>query len=192
MNKQISILGHKFSLTWNDLCIAVILIVLGTVLIVYPNAINEYILVGIGALSMIYGVLQVIRYFRATGAERMKNNSFVSGLFCLITGLEVILTHEKLSALLVYIFGIAMIVFAAYYVQGLMNIRYMKSDKWKFCLFAGIISSGCGIVMLSAPNLSTTIIGVMLTAQGILFFICRILYLRICGEWIKQIDLSEL
>lgn len=192
MNKQISILGHKFSLTWNDFCIAVILIVLGTVLIAYPNAINEYILVGIGGLSMIYGALQVIRYFQAAGAERMKNNSFVSGLFCLITGLEVILTREKLSALLIYIFGIVMTVFAAYYVQGLMNIRYMKSERWKFCLFAGVISLGCGILMLFVPSLPTTIIGVMLTAQGVLFFICRIRYLRICEEWIKQIDLSEL
>ena len=192
MNRQISIFGHKFSLTWNDLCIAVILIGLGTVLIVYPNVINEYILVGIGTLSIIYGALQVIQYFRATGAERMKNGSFVSGLFCIITGLEVILTREQLSALLIYVFGIVLIVIAAYYVQGLMNIRYMKSDKWKLCLFAVIASSVCGIVMLIAPNLQATIVGAMLTVQGTLFLIFRIQYLRICREWIKPIDLSGL
>lgn len=192
MNRQISIFGHKFSLTWNDLCIAVILVALGTVLIVYPNAINEYILIGIGALSMIYGALQVIQYFRAAGAERMKNDSFVSGLFCLITGLEVILTREKISALLFYLFGIMLIVLAAYYVQGMMNIRYMKSDKWKLCLFAVIVSLSCGIVMLTAPNLQTTVVGAMLTAHGILFLIFRIQYLRICREWSKSSDLSEL
>lgn len=192
MNKQISILGHKFPLTWNDLCISVLLIALGTVLIVYSNASNEYILIGIGILLMIYGALQVIRYFRATGAERMKNNSFVLGLFCLITGLEVILMREKLNILLVYIFGIVLIVISAYYTQGVMNIRYMKSDKWKFCLLAGIVSLGCGIVMLTVSNLSTIIIGIMLAAQGILFFISRILCLRLCRELFKQIDLSEL
>lgn len=198
MNKRISIFGHMLSLTWGDLCVVFVMIAFGLLLIVWPDAIREYILVGIGALLMLSGAVQLIRYFRATGAERMTQNGFVLGLFEIVAGLEVILARKTLSELLIFIFAIALIVVAAYYVQGLMNIRHMKSDKWKFALAAGIVSLCCGISLLAFPNMfamtdrpnaTMVVVGIMLAAQGILFLIFRIQYHRIFKKWIEQAEI---
>ena len=195
MNKRISIFGHMLSLTWGDLCVVLVMIAFGLILIVWPGAVREYILVGIGALLMLSGLVQLIRYFRATGAERMTHNGFVFGLFELVTGLEVILARKTLSALLIFIFAIALIVVAAYYVQGLMNIRHMKSDKWKFALIACIVSLFCGIALLAFPNMlamidnpnvTMVVVGIMLAVQGVMFAVFRIQYNRIFKKWIER------
>ena len=186
MDKRLSILGHEFALTWYDLFVSFVLILFGAVLIIWPDTIREYLLIGIGALFMISGLIQLIRYFRATGAERMSHNGFVVGLFQLVAGLEIILSREALSSLLILIFGIALIVVAAYYVQGLMNLRYMNSKRWVFCLVAAIISLVCGVAVLFVAKMRMEAVGIMLTLQGVLFVIFRVLYHRVCEKGTAQ------
>lgn len=179
MDKKPKIFGHTLALTWGDICFTLALIAFGVVLIVWPNAVKEYLLVAIGTLTMLSGLGRIIRYFRATGAERMMNNDFVSGLFWFVLGLVVILGRETLSALLTYMFGLVLVVAAAFYVQGVLDMRYMKSDKWVLHLVAMVISLAFGIVIFAVPNLPMIVIGIALVVEGILYAVARGFFNRV-------------
>ena len=179
MEKRISIFKHTFPCTWMDLVFTLAVIAFGVVLMIWPQVADTYLLIAIGILLILSGAWQMLRYFRAKGRARLESNDFALGLSWIALGALIVFARVEFGALLAYLFGLVLIIAAAFQVQSALRLRYMHFEKWAYHLIGVAISLGFGLLIMLDPFLATWVIGLALVIEGILYLLSRIYFNRL-------------
>lgn len=170
------------AIRWSDIALTVILVLFGAAMIIVPDIVQNYLLIAVGAVLFLFGIVTLVRYFRAKGLDRICSNDFVIGLFQMLSGLFVIWQRFTLGSLLAYLFGLALFVAAAYHIQNTLNMHYLKSEKWYLHLIGVVVSLVFGIIIISVPYVSMVFLGIALVVQGIMFILSRLFSKHYLGK----------
>ena len=190
MEKRISIFKKTFPISWMDLGFTLAVIAFGAVLMIWPQVASRYLLIAIGILIACVGAFQLLRYFRAKGRARLNSNDFAIGLSWISLGALIIFARAAFGELLAYLFGLVLLVSAAFQVQSALRLRYMKFERWTLALIGVLISLVFGILIILDPALPTWIIGLALAIEGVLYLLSRVFFNRVfdaCAEEFRPI-----
>ena len=151
--------------------LAVALILLGLVLVVFPEKSTLIICYSVGILLLVGGVFKIVSYFRAKGTEIFGSLGLVGGSLLCVAGLIIVLKPQMLASFLTTILAIILIADGVVKVQYAIDLYRVEGDRWWMVLTAGIVMTILGIIALFNPFDTAAaimiIIGILLIIDGI-------------------------
>lgn len=126
-------------------------IVLGLVLILWPEAAINYLVIIIGVLFLIPGILSLINYFSAQGKDAPNTRSFpIEGAGSILFGLWLIIMPTFFVNILMYILGALLILAGILQIQSLIKARKWTTVSLGYYIVPALILIA-GIVVLGNP-----------------------------------------
>lgn len=166
--------------------LAIALILLGLVLVIFPENSALIICYSIGVLLLVGGVFKIVSYFRAKDAEIFGSLGLVGGSLLCVLGFVIILNPSFLESMIVRIFAIILIADGALKTQYAIDLFRVKGDRWWIVLATGIVIIILGVLAIFNPFGTATAllitIGIILIIDGItdiimLFYVSKTLRL---------------
>ena len=150
---------------------SVVFLVIGLVLVIWPDAARQIIIYAIGAAALLYGGFRIVDFF--VRKEHLANSvqlGVALGIACLLLGLFLIFKADLVVSLLASLIGVAVIIDSVLRLQISLNLRYFGSAYWVILLVTALVTLGLGILLLFNPftavRVATIIAGVLLLLDG--------------------------
>ena len=147
-------------------------ILVGAVLLIWPQMGVSVMCKVYGVFLLIYGLGKLSGYFTGDLFQLAFQYDFGLGIVSLILGFVLLLRTEHIVEFLAVCIGIFMLVDAALKIQTAIDAKKFGISKWWLILAVAFIACVCGILLLVRPSESIRVIivlmGISLLAEGIL------------------------
>ena len=146
-------------------------IVLGLVLLFVPGLALHLVGKLLGALVFLYGLANVVCYFRSDGIHPVFRFGLVYGVVFALIGALLFSRSGAVVSLVPRIFGVVLLVNAFSDLQSAFDLRRMRDGRWWLALAPTLITFALGLILLFNPfgtaALLVRILGGCLIYQGI-------------------------
>lgn len=146
-------------------------IILGILMVSFPDKINGLICQGIGAALCIWGILRVIKYFIARAESAFGSFGLVQGGAMIGFGIFFLANPDFFVNIIDISLAIILLVMAVIKVQYAFDFLKMDSKRWWIQLVGAVIMAVIGILALTKPfgiaNIIMVFIGCGLIFSGI-------------------------
>ena len=150
---------------------AIFSILLGLVLAIWPDATKMAVSYLIGAALVVFGVIQVVRYFVYEVRLDLFRYDFVSGLILLGAGVFLLMRPEIIVGFLPVLLGIAIVIDGAVKIQQSMDLLRAGYRRWWLVLLLAALALAAGVVLLINPfeaaSTLVLMIGIVLIYNGV-------------------------
>lgn len=151
---------------------AVVWIVLGVLLFVFPDQMKNIIMILLGACILISGLVSLIIGFKKSSADSSKMANYTGGVVAVLLGILIFIFRGKLLAFLPMVFGICLLVSAIIKIIDSAEMHKVSADKWWFSMIFAVVSAIFGLILIARPSfvvdLSFRLIGAFLAVDGIM------------------------
>ena len=155
----------------NDFLAAIIGIAAGLLLLVFPQEAINVITYGIGIVSLVYGVVRIVDYFKNRDISPFFAGELILGVVLGGIGLFSFLNPGGIFAILPIIFGILVLVEGISKLQRGLMLKNYGYQRW----VAATVVAGCiialGILLIFNPFnalvITMRVLGIVLAADGI-------------------------
>lgn len=126
-------------------------IILGLVLVLWPEAAINYLVIVIGVLFIVPGVISLVSYFRAKSRDAGFSPNFpIEAAGSVIFGLWLVSMPAFFVNILMYVLGVLLILAGIQQIVSLTSARKRVQISSLFYIFPILILI-CGVVILSSP-----------------------------------------
>lgn len=164
--------------TWKERATVIILclfeLVAGVLLLIDPARFTSAVITVAGAALLIFGLIEIVRYFRADPEEAVLGQALTKGLVAILAGAFCVFRTEWFLAtfpVLTVIYGVIVLVTGIGKLQRTVDLIRLKASRWFLDAINAALSIFCAVVILSNPFASTLILwsftGVTLIVTGI-------------------------
>ena len=118
---------------WMTILLSLFLIVVGILLLINPSSFGIIIIKAIGILLIIFGIFDIIKYFRTEPAEASKGSSFAFGTMMITLGLFCILGSQwfvDVFPILAVLYGLLQILIGFRKLQRTVDALRLKTPMW--------------------------------------------------------------
>lgn len=150
---------------------SIVYIIVGLLLIIWPDAARQIIIYAIGAAALLYGGYRIVDFFvRKEHLDGTIQVGVALGIGCLLVGLFLIVKANVVLALLAAIIGVTIVVDSILRLQIALNLRYVGGSSWLVLLITSLVTLAFGILLLFNPftaiKVATIVAGVSLVIDG--------------------------
>jgi uncharacterized membrane protein HdeD (DUF308 family) len=153
--------------------VSAIELVVGILLLVNPINFTSGIIVALGVALAVYGVINIVTYFRTEPAQAAENRTLANGLILLAGGGFCALNSGWFIAtfpVLTLIYGVIILVGGLTKLQWMVDILRLKRPRWFFAGISAALSILCGVLIIANPFGTTKFlwifIGISLIAEA--------------------------
>lgn len=155
--------------------IAVVSIVVGIILTIFPGATLRTIGRLISAALFIMGAVSIVTYLRRSSEENFMRNDFLRGLVEITLGVCTLIKADLIISILPVVLGIVVIISGCKKLQETIDMIKSKSKSWISFMVISAINIGLGVLIVCNPfkTAKTLImmIGIGLVFGGVMDFI---------------------
>lgn len=150
---------------------SIVYLVVGLVLIIWPDAARQIVIYAIGAAALAYGGYRIVDFFvRKEHLSGTVQLGVALGIGCLLVGLFLIFKVDLILTLLAAVIGVAVIIDSVLRLQIALNLRHAGGRYWLVLLITALVTLGFGILLLFNPftavKVATIVAGVLLLIDG--------------------------
>ena len=150
---------------------SIIYLVIGLILILWPDVAGKIIIYAIGAAALLYGGFRIVDFFvRKEHLSGTVQLGVALGIGCLLVGLFLIFKVDLILTLLAAVIGVAVIIDSVLRLQIALNLRHVGGQYWLVLLITSLVTLGFGILLLFNPftavKVATIVAGVLLLIDG--------------------------
>ena len=168
---------------------AILSIVLGIVLLFFPQTTLLTICYAFAFILAIVGVGYIFTYIKSDTLKTYQRNDFVVGLTYLVLAIFVSLKTELIISLLPVLLGLAIIISSIVKLQHAFDLMRVKFSNWWSILLIAISSTAIGLYLVihpfSAAATMVRVIGIAAIWNGIADIGTGILFLKKIKEAIQ-------
>ena len=150
---------------------ATLCILLGIVLVVWPDLSMQIVCTAIGAVLLIGGGVRLAVYFTAKDGSVYAQMNLIMGIILAVVGIWILLQPDKVLAIIPIIVGIVIALHGVNNLQQAVSLCKEKYDKWWVALILGLLTVGFGILLVCRPfealDTAVMMIGFFLIYDGI-------------------------
>lgn len=150
---------------------ALLCILLGIVLVVWPDLSIQVVCTAVGAVLLIGGGVRLAVYFMSRDGSVYAQMNLIMGIILAVVGVWILLQPDKVLAIIPIIVGIVIILHGANNLRQAFTLCRDKYDKWWVVLILGLLTVGFGVLLVLRPfeALDTVVmlIGISLIFDGI-------------------------
>ena len=147
-----------------------ICLILGLVLLIWPDLSTRLICFVLGAILAAVGIVRIALYFIRDSYLGLLRQDLTVGLLCLGGGGFLLFWPQMVASFLPVLFGLLLLVAGADRLQAGMDLRRMGSNYWLGTIIAALVTLILGAVVLANPFdtalLLIRFIGVSLVVVG--------------------------
>lgn len=164
----------------NAVLTALLCVVVGIVLVVWPGMSMHIVCVTIGIVLIAGGVIRLIGYFTDRDGTLYSHMNMVTGIVFTVVGVWIVIKPEKVLVIIPIIVGILIMIHGANNVYQATELCKRQYDKWWIALILGLITVAFGALLIYKPfaalDTIIMIIGFFLIYDGLsnLWIISRI------------------
>lgn len=174
---------------------ALLCVVYGIVLIIWPDISSNFICYAIGAAIMLVGVIFVIRYIRKDLVRDFYRKDLVIGLIAISLGLVALLRVELIKGLIPTILGIVVLFSGIVKLQNAIDMFRMQYTYWYIILILALLNVGFGILLILEPiwivDIVFILIGCGLVYSGISDLLTLYFVSRTIKNMVKESDIID-
>lgn len=169
---------------WRSFSVATIAasVLLGLILLVFPEASIKYISIAFGAALIFLGVCGVAQYF----SKKSSSLILVMGVIVLVCGIIVCVKYRTIISIVELLFGIFLLCSGIINFVNSLQSSVRKTSSWWVTLILSVASMAFGIISVIRPfAVSTTLvrfIGAGLLVYAVLDLIAYIRFKKITRE----------
>ena len=162
---------------------AALCVLLGIVLVVWPDLSVKIVCIAIGAVLLIGGGVRLTVYFSLKDGSMYAQVNLIMGIVLAVIGIWILMKPDKVLAIIPVIVGIVIALHGVNDLQQAVTLYKDKYDKWWVALILGLLTIGLGALLICKPfeALDTVVmlIGTFLIYDGLsdIWIVSRI-YLR--------------
>lgn len=128
---------------------AILALIMGIVLIIWPDTAVRTIVIVIGTVIMLLGALSMI-FSKEPNDGQSRSLLSINGIVSLIFGLVLILFPTFFVGIIMFLFGAILLIVGVSGIAGLISAKRTAQVPWS--LFIGpLVTTGCGVVMFFNP-----------------------------------------
>ena len=150
---------------------ALLCILLGVLLVVWPGLSMQIVCTAVGAVLLIGGGVRLAVYFMTRDGSVYAQINLIVGIILAVVGIWILLQPDKVLAIIPIIVGIVIILHGANNLRQAVTLCQDKYDKWWVALILGLLTVGFGVLLILRPfeALDTVVmmIGISLIYDGI-------------------------
>ena len=173
---------------------SILTLVVGIMLAIYPGDTLSIITKVIGAFLMVFGVVQVINYFKNVKEDRIGSASFALGIILFAVGLYLFINDKSLTDIVTTMIGILICIKSVYKIQLAISIKDY-STSWKYNLVSGLIVLSIGLIVIFYPVKTAEtilrVVGIALIASSLYEIIESIVVIKKIDTTVKDLPFKE-
>ena len=155
----------------NDFLAAIIGIAAGLLLLVFPQEAINVITYGIGIVSLVYGIVRIVDYFKNRDISPFFAGELILGVVLVGIGLFSFLNPGGIFAILPIIFGILVLVEGISKLQRALMLRRYGYPRWVAALVLAIAIMVLGVVLVLNPFgalvMTVRVLGAVILVDGL-------------------------
>ena len=136
------------NLKWNAILTALIYVVAGAILIIFPDKVQNVICNIIGLVGIILGVIRIFMYLSVEVQDAIYRNDFVEGIVLILIGILVIYQKTIIQSLIPFIVAIVIIVDGFVKLQDCIDAKRLGYDKSYIYVIFAAISIIVGLIVM--------------------------------------------
>ena len=130
---------------------AVLCIIVGAVLIIWPGMTIQIACRAIGAVLAIMGVSKLLSYVFSRDGSLFSQMNLIVGIIITIIGVWIFTSPDKIIAMVPILVGIIIVIHGINNLQQTVKLCKGQYDKWWIALVLGLVTVGFGIVLNCNP-----------------------------------------
>ncbi|MGM9562988.1 MAG: DUF308 domain-containing protein [Faecousia sp.] len=153
-----------------SILMCVLEILVGVLLLVDPTGFTSAIIIAAGAALILYGVICIVRYFRADAAEGALRQSLFKGLLLLLGGLFCVLRSRwfvDTFPLLTILYGIGLLISGIGKIQWMADMIRFGRKRWYLPAISAVLSLIFAAIILCAPTALWSFLGIVLIVEAV-------------------------
>ncbi|MBQ8616169.1 MAG: DUF308 domain-containing protein [Oscillospiraceae bacterium] len=161
---------------------AIFELVVGILLMINPVNFTVGIITAAGVVMILYGIINVIKYFRLDAKTAAAGQTLAQGLCMMLLGAFCTMKSEWFIAtfpVLTMIYGVVTLLAGVSKVQLTVDLLRQKNKKWFWGAISALVSIVCAIIILDSPFTTTTVLwmftGISLVVEAVFDFITVIM-----------------
>ena len=180
---------QKLKQSW--ICSAIVTIVLGLLLVLFPAAALNSVSYVLGGIAIAMGVIRTVRYFKQDHTyPYLFQSDLVVGLLSVSFGIFMASQPAKVLSLLPHVFGMLMVGFGIGGILRAVDAKKAGFATWGVLLALAIISIIMGWLIMANPfsvmETAVIIIGASLIYQGVTDIVSTLVVGKRINEWKKS------
>ena len=147
----------------------------GVLLLIDPVSFTSWIIIGCGAVLILWGLGCGIHYFRTEAEEAAESQSLMKGLVLAVLGIFCVLKSEWFLAtfsMMTILYGLVILVSGIGKIQWAVDMLRVKKPRWFLAAISAVLSIICALVILRSPFASTEVLwrftGIALICEALL------------------------
>lgn len=138
-------------LKWQSMLYQILYILMGVVLLLFPETTAKTICYAAGGAAIVVGVVVVCIYLFRDAAKNAYKNDFVSGLVSILLGIFLFYKVDLILELIPFLLGIAVIISGFMKLQNCIDVRRMGYGNGLALFLLALINVIIGIILLVDP-----------------------------------------
>ena len=180
---------------WNVILSSVIYVIIGVLLIIWPDIMTKNICYVIGFCSIAIGIVNIIDYIRHDILLEGYKYSLVIGLAFILVGIFILTKVEMVMSIIPFLLGLAVTISGFMKFQNAIDLIRLKYSGWGVVLFISGLNIAFGIVLMANPFASAMIlsicIGIGMIYSGVSDLIATIMLSNSMKKLAKAIEEKE-
>ena len=153
-----------------SILMCVLEILVGVLLLMDPTGFTSFIIIAAGAALILYGVISIVRYFRADAAEGALRQNLFKGLLLLLGGLFCVLRSKwfvDTFPLLTILYGIGLLISGVGKIQWMADMIRFGRKRWYLPAISAVLSLIFATIILCSPTALWSFLGIVLIVEAV-------------------------
>ena len=149
---------------------AVICVIIGLVLIIWPGTSTQVVCMVFGGMLLAYGIIQIALYLFAREHTLYLQGILLLGIVFGVLGAWILIKPEIIIATVPIVIGLIVIVHGVHNTLQAIDLKKLGYSKWWVALLFGILTVALGMILVYNPfsvvNTVVRVIGAFLIYDG--------------------------
>lgn len=150
---------------------AVICVILGIVLLVWPGQSTQVVFMVLGIVLGGFGLIQIILYLATKEKTMVSHSMMMLGVVLAVIGGWIVLKPETIIKAVPMIVGILIVIHGFHNAVQAIDLKKMQYDNWWVALLLSLLTVALGVVLICNPftivDTVVRIIGAFLVYDGL-------------------------
>lgn len=150
---------------------AVLCILLGLVLLIWPGTTTQIVCMSLGIVLLAYGIIQIVIYLFNRERTLISQGMMILGIIFAVVGVWILLTPEMIIMAVPVIVGVLIVIHGLHNVVQAIALQKDGYERWWLALIFGLLTVIFGGLLIYNPfgavELVVRLIGIFLIYDGV-------------------------
>ncbi|MBR3264274.1 DUF308 domain-containing protein [Candidatus Saccharibacteria bacterium] len=172
---------------WSAVAESLITMILGILLIVWPDVIIQALAYVIGIFFVVKGAYQIINYFLVKGQNDFFNNNLLFGIVSTLIGIAALVMGQELAGVFRVIIGIWLTYESLVRMNTAIKLNAAGISVWKYVLILALVMLVLGIFITFNSGAVVELIGWTMVITGLIGIVDDVMFIQYVNKIVEKV-----